>query len=43
MGIGAATKQFITIGENCTIGGQAIITNTLLPNSKVAGVPAKKI
>ncbi len=41
LGIGAATKQFISIGENCIVGGQSMIVNNIEDNQKVKGIPAK--
>ncbi len=41
IGIGAATKQFISIGENCIVGGQSMIVNNIVDNQKVKGIPAK--
>ncbi len=41
IGIGAATKQFISIGENCIVGGQSMIVNNIENNQKVKGIPAK--
>ncbi|MDP5027665.1 MAG: NeuD/PglB/VioB family sugar acetyltransferase [Flavobacterium sp.] len=41
MGIGAATKQFITIGSDCVIGGQAMVVVNIKDNTTVKGIPAK--
>lgn len=41
MGIGAATKQFIMIGSNCIIGGQAMVTKNTENGNSIKGVPAK--
>lgn len=43
MGIGAATKQFITIGNNAIVGGQSMIIQNIKANVKVVGVPTKEI
>ncbi len=41
IGIGTSTKQFISIGENCIVGGQSMIVNNIVDNQKVKGIPAK--
>ncbi|TVL99747.1 MAG: sialic acid O-acetyltransferase NeuD family sugar O-acyltransferase [Candidatus Brocadia sp. WS118] len=43
IGIGAATKQFITIGDNAVVGGQSMVIQNIKANVKVVGVPAKEI
>lgn len=40
MGIGVATKQFIEIGNNCVVGGQAMVIKSFPSNSIIKGVPA---
>ena len=40
MGIGAATKQFISIGDETIVGGQSMVIRDVGPADKVAGVPA---
>lgn len=42
-GIGAATKQNLTIGEYSRIGGNAFITKNIPPNSTVIGIPGRCI
>lgn len=42
-GIGSASLQGIEIGANVIIGGQAMVTSNISNNSKVAGVPARKL
>lgn len=41
MGIGSATKQFVKIGKDCVIGGQAMVIQNIEDDKKVKGVPAK--
>jgi sugar O-acyltransferase (sialic acid O-acetyltransferase NeuD family) len=43
IGIGVSTIQNINIGSNSIIGGQSMLIEDVLPNSKIAGIPAKKI
>ena len=41
VGIGASTLQFIEIGSESIIGGNAMVTKLFPPKSKIKGVPAK--
>lgn len=43
IGIGVSTIQNISIGSNSIIGGQSMLIEDVLPNSKIAGIPAKNI
>ncbi|MFZ1825918.1 MAG: acetyltransferase [Chitinophagales bacterium] len=43
VGIGVSTKQNIRIGKHSVIGGQTMIINDVLPESKMVGVPGKII
>lgn len=43
IGEGAAILPNVTIGDNCIIGTNAVVTKSIPPNSIVAGVPAKVI
>lgn len=43
MGIGAATKQCVAIGNNSTIGGQSMVIKNIPENSVAVGIPAKVI
>lgn len=43
LGIGSATKQFITIQDESVIGGQAMVIHDIPRKSLVAGVPAKSL
>lgn len=43
LGIGASTRQFISIGENVVVGGQSMIIRETLGGVNVAGVPAVEI
>jgi acetyltransferase-like isoleucine patch superfamily enzyme len=43
VGANAIILGGVTVGENCIIGAGAIVTKDVLPNSVVAGIPAKKI
>ncbi|MBK8486691.1 MAG: hypothetical protein IPL48_02775 [Bacteroidetes bacterium] len=43
VGIGVSTKQNIRIGKNSVIGGQTMIINDVVPESKIVGVPGKII
>jgi serine acetyltransferase len=40
-GIGAATKQSTHVFEGAIIGGQAMITQNVVANTVVVGVPGK--
>ena len=42
MGIGSSTKQFINIGNNVQVGGQAMVVNNIKSGVKVKGIPAKE-
>jgi sugar O-acyltransferase (sialic acid O-acetyltransferase NeuD family) len=42
-GIGCGTLQGIEIGKEVIIGGQAMVTNNIPNNTRVAGVPAKEL
>ncbi|KYP15114.1 acetyltransferase [Flavihumibacter sp. CACIAM 22H1] len=41
MGIASATKQGISIGSSCIIGGNAMVVKNVPDNSKAVGVPAR--
>lgn len=41
MGIGAATKQFITIGSDCVVGGKAMVVKNVNDDTTVKGIPAR--
>lgn len=43
IGIGSTIKEKITIGEKAVIGAGSVVIKDVLPNDKVAGVPAKSI
>jgi acyl-[acyl carrier protein]--UDP-N-acetylglucosamine O-acyltransferase len=43
MGIGASTKQFIKVGNNAIVGGNAMLVKNVSPNTTVVGVPAKSM
>ena len=43
MGIAAATKQGITIGTSCIVGGNAMVIRDVPDGAKVTGVPARII
>ncbi|RNB53842.1 acetyltransferase [Brevibacillus gelatini] len=43
IGTGAAVIQGISIGENSIVGAGAVVVKDVLPNRKVAGVPAKEL
>lgn len=43
MGIGASTVQGITIDDNATIGGQAMVVSDVFKADVVVGIPAKSI
>jgi len=43
VGIGVSTIQNITIGNSSIVGGNSMVIHDVSSNSKVAGVPAKKI
>lgn len=43
VGVAATILPGVTIGENAIIGAGAVVTSDVLPNTKVAGVPAKVI
>jgi sugar O-acyltransferase (sialic acid O-acetyltransferase NeuD family) len=40
-GIGAATKQYVTIGTNSIIGGNSMVITNVADNSTILGVPGK--
>src|SRR5690554_5271721 len=42
MGIGSSTKQFIHIGNNVQVGGQAMVVDNIKSDVRVKGVPAKE-
>ena len=41
VGIGVSTIQGVNIGDDSIIGGQAMITKSFPPKSKIIGIPAK--
>lgn len=41
LGIGASTKQRVTLGRYARIGGQSMIVRDVLPNTTVVGVPGE--
>lgn len=43
IGYGAVITKGITIGKGAIIGANSVVTKDVLPNTIVAGVPAKKI
>lgn len=43
MGIGAATKQFVSIGDEAVVGGQAMVIRDIDAGDKVAGVPTRSL
>lgn len=43
IGIGSCTKQSVSIGSGCIIGGQSMVIADPTAKSKVAGVPACNI
>lgn len=43
MGIGSKTLQGISIGQNCTIGGGAVVIRDIPANTTAVGIPAKVI
>ena len=43
MGIGSSTIQSTTIGDNATIGGQAMVVSNISELDVVVGIPAKSI
>ncbi|APF17779.1 sugar O-acyltransferase, sialic acid O-acetyltransferase NeuD family [Caldithrix abyssi DSM 13497] len=43
VGTGAQILQYLTIGENATIGAGACVTKDVLPNTTVVGIPAKPL
>ncbi len=43
LGIGASTVQGIQIGDNGTVGGQAMVVSNVAESDVVVGVPAKSI
>ena len=43
MGADAIIQFDVTIGERCIIAAGSVVTKDVLPNSVIAGVPAKKI
>jgi sugar O-acyltransferase (sialic acid O-acetyltransferase NeuD family) len=42
-GIGSSTIQGIQVGDNCIVGGQAMVINTFDRDLKIAGIPARSI
>lgn len=42
MGIGAATKQFIQIGDGAIIGGQSMVIRDVIKQHTIVGVPGKR-
>jgi sugar O-acyltransferase (sialic acid O-acetyltransferase NeuD family) len=43
MGIGSSTIQNIHVGSGSIVGGQSMVIQNVLTNTKVAGVPCKEI
>lgn len=43
VGIGVSTLQDVRVGDDSTVGGQSMIVQDVIPESTVAGVPAKVI
>lgn len=43
MGIGSSTVQSTEIGDNATVGGQAMIVSNISESDVVVGIPAKSI
>lgn len=43
IGIGTLIMPGVTIGENCVIGSQSVVSRSIPPNSVAAGVPARVI
>jgi sugar O-acyltransferase (sialic acid O-acetyltransferase NeuD family) len=43
IGTGAIIKQGVKIGEHCLIAAGAVVLRDILPNSRVAGVPAENM
>lgn len=43
IGMGANIIQRVTIGEHCTIAGNSFVTRNLPDNTKVIGIPAKRM
>ena len=43
LGIGAATVQGTLIGDNATVGGQAMVVSNVSESDVVVGIPAKSI
>ncbi len=41
IGVGATVKQSVSIGEYAIVGAGAVVVKDVLPNSVVAGVPAR--